>query len=539
MRAAIYGRVSTDKQNDDSPDDQIDRCREYAVRQGYDVVESLVKQDVGISGAAMINRPGMMELMQRIDEWDVLLAWDWARISRSDADMGWFREQLEFRDLQAIEVSTGLEAQNLGSKVVGLMNSEHLRKLKRDTHRGLQGRFDRGLSAGAKPYGYRTEAVDPKDQKAGRRLVVDEDQAAVVRRIFEMYVGGEGLHAIAAILNREGVPALCRRKLGSGQWAASAIREMLRNETYHGTAVWNRTERRKHKGRTVRLKRPESEWKRHTAESWRIIPEDLWQTTQRTLRDRARASGADHSNGKLTEGNRAAVGGKRRSKRVLSGFLVCADCGGSFYACSRTRFACGQRRDRPDSRCQNDVQPLERELEERIFGAIEEQVLNPDHVAYVIEQAQAEAEQDQGQGAEQAAVRVTAISKQIDRLVKLAERAGDIEEIGARIDALAAEREALLDSTPSGPAPSFGFSELRAAIEARVAGLRPTLRAGGEAAREVLQVLFGTQRIQVAACPDRSFSLSGTALLSLDSVCTDTVVPGTGLEPARPKDGGS
>jgi DNA invertase Pin-like site-specific DNA recombinase len=42
MRAAIYARMSTDKQADTSPEDQIARCREYAVGQGWHVVNELV-----------------------------------------------------------------------------------------------------------------------------------------------------------------------------------------------------------------------------------------------------------------------------------------------------------------------------------------------------------------------------------------------------------------------------------------------------------------------------------------------------------------
>ncbi len=94
------------------------------------------------------------------------------------------------------------------------------------------------------------------------------------------------------------------------------------------------------------------------------------------------------------------MGGARRAKRPLSGLLVCGDCGGSFYACSRTRFACGQRRDRVGSHCRNTASPLESELEDWLFEAIEGQVLSPDHLAYVIERAQAELSQSQDQDGE-------------------------------------------------------------------------------------------------------------------------------------------
>jgi len=68
MRVAIYARMSTDKQSDTSPDDQIARCREYAEREGWAVVEDLVVAEAGVSGASRHNRPGLLEMMARISE---------------------------------------------------------------------------------------------------------------------------------------------------------------------------------------------------------------------------------------------------------------------------------------------------------------------------------------------------------------------------------------------------------------------------------------------------------------------------------------
>jgi DNA invertase Pin-like site-specific DNA recombinase len=55
MRAAIYARMSTDKQSSDSPADQIARCRAFADSRGYHVVEPLVISEAGISGASRHN----------------------------------------------------------------------------------------------------------------------------------------------------------------------------------------------------------------------------------------------------------------------------------------------------------------------------------------------------------------------------------------------------------------------------------------------------------------------------------------------------
>ena len=71
MNVAIYARMSTDKQNTDSPADQIARCRAYADREDWTV--TLEEQDAGVSGASRHNRPGLLELFANIDGWEVLL----------------------------------------------------------------------------------------------------------------------------------------------------------------------------------------------------------------------------------------------------------------------------------------------------------------------------------------------------------------------------------------------------------------------------------------------------------------------------------
>jgi site-specific DNA recombinase len=65
VRAAIYARMSTDKQNEQSPDDQIAYCRRFAERQGWALVESLVVAEAGISSASRLNRPGLFGLVEQ------------------------------------------------------------------------------------------------------------------------------------------------------------------------------------------------------------------------------------------------------------------------------------------------------------------------------------------------------------------------------------------------------------------------------------------------------------------------------------------
>ncbi len=231
--------------------------------------------EAGISGASRHDRPGLLGLMTRIDEWDVLVAYDFARLARNEEDLGWIRNRLRSRRRRAFEASTGLDLDNVGARVMGVMNAEYLEKVRNDTLRGLRGCFDRKLATGGAPFGYRTVPIvvgqdahgHPRTE--GYRLEVDPELAPIVVRLFEGYARqGLGLRTLAHRMNAESIaPPRPRGKRGRApSWAPTAIREMLRNPIYRGERVWNRSEWIKdhETGRRQRFERPETEWVRQS-----------------------------------------------------------------------------------------------------------------------------------------------------------------------------------------------------------------------------------------------------------------------------------
>jgi DNA invertase Pin-like site-specific DNA recombinase len=163
--------MSTDKQSDTSPADQVARCRDFAKARGWAVAEDLVAMEAGVSGASRHNRPGLLGLIHRIDDWDVLLCFDFSRLTRNVEDHGWLLNRLRAEKRTAYEATTGLELSNLGAQVGGVMNAEYLDRLRAFTHNGLLRRAERGLAAGSPPYGYRTE-----EAPGGRRIIIHESQ---------------------------------------------------------------------------------------------------------------------------------------------------------------------------------------------------------------------------------------------------------------------------------------------------------------------------------------------------------------------------
>src|SRR5262245_38386346 len=105
VRAAIYSRFSTDRQNESSIEDQERVCGEYAARHGWTVAERY--SDQSISGAALGNRPGFLRM--RADamagRFDVLLVTDTTRLARSH-DLAPLIDRLRFQKIQVIGCRT-------------------------------------------------------------------------------------------------------------------------------------------------------------------------------------------------------------------------------------------------------------------------------------------------------------------------------------------------------------------------------------------------------------------------------------------------
>src|SRR5262249_10252051 len=225
------------------------------------------------------NRPALLGLISRVDAWDALVAYDFARLARNEEDMGWIRNRLRSRRRIAIEASTGLDLDNVGARVMGVMSAEYLEKVRQDTHRGLRGRFDRKLATGGAPFGYRTTPIVTGQDAhghpitSGYRLEVDPELSHVVGRIFEGYAWqGLCLRTLPHRPNADGIVAPRPRgsKGRAASWAPTAIREMLRNPIYRGERVWNRSSWVKdhETGQRRRFEPPESEWVRQQDEAW-------------------------------------------------------------------------------------------------------------------------------------------------------------------------------------------------------------------------------------------------------------------------------
>lgn len=169
--------------------------------------------------------------------------------------------------------------------------------------------------------------------KNTNQVVIVEEHAEIVRRIFDMYLTGYGFSAIARILNEEGVksPAYYQKKLlgknlGYNKpeighrflWDNTGVKRILENEFYIGTVTCHKTYNSKINH--IRKNLPEEEQYRHENFVPAIISKDIWEQVQNLICD------------KVKKKIRAGSG---KPCHRYAGLLKCGDCGSSFVCKTR------------------------------------------------------------------------------------------------------------------------------------------------------------------------------------------------------------
>ena len=388
LRCAAYARYSSDLQSPTSIEDQIRKCREYAVAHGFQFLDDYVYIDQALSGVGA-DRPGLCNLMNAAVSqprpFDVILVDDSSRLSRSTKDALAIFERLNFCGVRLIAVSQGIDSEDEQAHVLvtvhGMVDSLYVRELAKKTHRGLEGLVLKGRHAGGRVFGY--NAVAAEDGR-GKTLVVDDRQAEVVRRIFQMSAAGCSLKKIATTLNREGVePPRPRADRPNATWCPTAIREMLYRELYAGRIIWNSSRFVKIPGtnKRVRRVRPKNEWHIIQRDDLRIIGPELWDSVQERLL-RLKTTYASHQRPGL-------LSRSLTSKYLFSGLLKCGECGGNLVIVTHTgpggqyrKYGCSRHFYR--GACSNNLLERQDWLEKRLLDELQMQVLKPDAIEYAI-----------------------------------------------------------------------------------------------------------------------------------------------------------
>src|SRR2546427_462007 len=240
--AAIYARVSTEDQGKGySIPTQIEACQALAQREGYTVPATHIFVDEGISGTTL-DRPALRRVRELVTAQAIaaVIILDPDRLSRKMGKLLVLTEELQAANIPLLCVSHPVEYGPEGMlffQMRGVIAEYEREKALERMARGRLGRVKEGYYAGGTiPYGY---TYIPEAHKGA--LVLNEEQAAIVRRIFAMYCDGKSLRDIAIHLTREEIAP--KRGQAGSKWGESSLHSILHNETYLGTMLWNKRRR--------------------------------------------------------------------------------------------------------------------------------------------------------------------------------------------------------------------------------------------------------------------------------------------------------
>jgi len=256
-RAVIYARVSTEEQAEHgySLPSQIEACRKYVQEQGWDLVGEPIT-DAGISGA-VLGRPGLERIrdMAEAGEINAVVVYEIDRLTRKLAHQLLIEDELEQAGVRVHYVLGQYKDDDEGrlmKQIRGSIAEYERAKIEERMRRGKRAKAKAGsvMAHGHPPWGYKLEKADGKT-----KLAVFEEEAHVVRLIYQWYAHGEGgvgpmsIGAIAKRLTEMAIPTSAdknprmAKKRGRGVWSHSVVHAILTNETYRG--VWHYGKRRR------------------------------------------------------------------------------------------------------------------------------------------------------------------------------------------------------------------------------------------------------------------------------------------------------
>lgn len=258
---AIYIRLSKEDAGSVAESNSVKMQRlllqRYAAEHFSDY-ELLEFCDDGYTGTNF-DRPGVQALLVMVKELkiDCILVKDFSRFARDYIELGSYLEQIfPFMGVRFISVNDGYDSKNYHGSLADIdVNFKNLlydlysKDLSQKVRSSLSVKKEQGQYVSANcPFGY------DKDKKDRHRLLIEEDEADVVRRIFALTLEGNTSSRIARLFNEEGVKTPIVFKIEKGKtsrvpkgrkflWSSGTICQILRNEVYIGNAVQKKTTR--------------------------------------------------------------------------------------------------------------------------------------------------------------------------------------------------------------------------------------------------------------------------------------------------------
>ena len=317
---ALYERLSRDDERSGesvSIENQKSILEDYARKMGFTNLRHFT--DDGVSGTTF-KRPGLDAMLEEIRAGNVatVIIKDQSRIGRDVVEVGLLKRTFDEYNVRFIAANDNLDTAN-GFDIMSIfrdvINEWYVADTSRKIKAVFKSRMEKGLRcSGSVCYGY----LASKEEKG--EWVIDEEAAAIVRRIFQSVLAGCGVYEIAKQLRAEQIPIPSEhwKRIGAPvraasyrdpyAWSPTTVGYILKRPEYKGSKVLGKTVCESYKTKSSRKTTPEEQ---HIFEGAipAIVDGETWDNVQRLLQTTRRKP-------------RRSLAPNR-----LTGLLYCADCG--------------------------------------------------------------------------------------------------------------------------------------------------------------------------------------------------------------------
>ena len=279
----------------------------------------LIFADDGVSGVTM-NRPGFQAMMAELekDHAAAVFVKDMSRLGRNYIEVGRLTEEFfPLHEIRLVAISDGIdtnEGENELAPIRNLFNEWYARDISKKKRISNKVRGNSGEPLGPPPYGYIKDPDDPK------HWIIEPEAAAVVRRIYNLFLSGRGVEQIGGDLERDGILTptsyWSARGISRGgfhsteptHWNRASLIKILTNQEYCGDLINFKTYSKSYKLKARIPNEPENMAVFKNAHE-AIIDRATWERTQNKRKNIRKRKAFD---GEVS---------------IFSGLITCADCG--------------------------------------------------------------------------------------------------------------------------------------------------------------------------------------------------------------------
>jgi Site-specific recombinases, DNA invertase Pin homologs len=413
--AVAYARYSSDMQREESIEAQLKYIYEYAEKKGIVIIKEYI--DRGISGKRAEDRTAFLQMIKDAKQgnFQLVLVHKSNRFARNREESAIYKHKLRKNGVKVVAVAQdfgeGPHTVIMEALMEGLDEFYSL-ELANETMKGLLVNAEQcKYNGGHILFGYKVNE--------NKLYEIEPAEAEIVRDIFHKIADGWSYVEVLRYLDETG-----KRNRKGNKFGKNSIHDMLRNERYTGTYIFNKSPRRDNLTgkRTSRIKKPDEEIIRIENGMPQIIDRETWDKVQRIM------------------DNRKFQTRPVKRKFLLTGFIECGLCGSAYVGSTTTNkyvkkgyYICTRKKTKADCKNQNISQE---KIESRVIEEIKSMLSDIDisELTKLMNKTYAELTEDIISERELIQKEIISLDKKINNLLDAIEEGNKSEIIKQRLN---------------------------------------------------------------------------------------------------------